>query len=89
MTFVITTITTITCDGAETGPCPDAATAVHRQPQTVALRLARKQGWLIGTDILCPECSCANVSAVPVSPWPLASMMAPCAAESRIPVLHE
>ncbi|HEX9229278.1 MAG TPA: hypothetical protein VF885_21970 [Arthrobacter sp.] len=88
MTFVVKTVTTITCDGSVNMPCPDAASAVHEQPQSVAIRVARKQGWLIGTDILCPVCSCAEVEAVPVSPWPLASMMVPAACESRIPVLH-
>lgn len=89
MTFVVVTVTTITCDGSENVPCPDAASAVHEQPQNVAIRLARKQGWLIGTDVLCPVCSRADVKAVPASPWPVASMMMPAACEPRIPVLHE
>lgn len=88
MTLVVIAVTTITCDGSANLPCPDTAAAVHEQPQSVAIRLARKQGWLIGTDILCPVCSCADVHAVPVSPWPLASMTATAASAPRIPVLH-
>lgn len=89
MTFIVTTVTTITCDGSATVPCPDQASSAYEQPQGVAIRLARKNGWLIGTDVLCPSCSCAGVEAVPVSPWPIASMLAPAVCEPRIPVLHE
>jgi hypothetical protein len=85
MTFVVITVTTITCDGSSATPCPAVASAVFEHPQSVAIRLARKQGWLISADTLCPACSNAEVAAVPVSPWPLATMMAPATLDALVP----
>lgn len=73
MPLVVLAVTTITCDGTEANPCPDNAVVVHEFPQPVAIRLARKSGWLIGTDFLCPDCSLASPHTVPVSEWPSAS----------------
>jgi hypothetical protein len=90
MPLVVIAVTTITCDGTETTPCPDSAVVIHEFPQPVAIRLARKSGWLIGTDILCPDCSLATPQAVPVSEWPSASRRqeAPAVRALKVAVLH-
>lgn len=76
MTLVVITVTTITCDGSATVPCPDDAVVVHEFPQSVAIRLARKQGWLIGADFLCPACSPVESFAFPDTPRPVAVLAA-------------
>lgn len=90
MPLVVIAVTTISCDGTEESSCPDNAVSIHEFPQPVAIRLARKEGWLIGTDFLCPDCAHATVPAVPVTPWPHAALRpeAPVVRAARAAVLH-
>lgn len=53
-------VTKISCDSAVC-PCPNSLRYEH--PQSVALRLARQAGWLVGIEIICPACQSAGVVA--------------------------
>jgi hypothetical protein len=56
MTLTVVAVTRITCDGSLNMPCPDNAGLTFEHPQTVAIRLAQRAGWLIGVDAVCPQC---------------------------------
>jgi hypothetical protein len=90
MPLVVISVTTITCDGTAEAPCPDSAAVVHEFPQQVSIRLARKTGWLIGTDFLCPDCALSSTHTVPISEWPSASRLpeVPVVRGLKVAVLH-
>lgn len=57
MAIHVFTITTMQCDGTEAAGCPDSAAATYEKAQTVAMRLAQKDGWAVASGILCPRCA--------------------------------
>lgn len=70
MSIHVKTITTVSCDGSEDRPCPRESAASYPFPQTVALRMARKEGWTVEGLTVCPPCSDveATMPAVCVPP---------------------
>lgn len=73
------TVTTISCDGTH-GSCPQNASIAHERPATVATSAARRAGWKIGLDVLCPSCAAAPVPAL-TSPVPVLPQAFKLAAE--------
>lgn len=59
------TITTVSCDGSEAGPCIDSASSSYDVIPSIALRLARREGWKIDGTILCRRCDLAQSEPAP------------------------
>lgn len=89
MPLVVIAVTTISCDGSEEMPCPDNALSIHESTQSLAIRLARKKGWMIGTDFLCPDCALVSIPAMPIALLPQAAWSeVPAVRAARTAVLH-
>lgn len=67
MPISVFTTTTVSCDGSETTPCPESSAASYEQIQSVALRMARRDGWKIEGTVMCVTCTEAAASPAPVT----------------------
>lgn len=67
MSIKATSISKINCDGQEDTPCPYNSSKVYEYSQTISMRLARKEGWVINEFFTCPSCAGAVKDVKPVS----------------------
>lgn len=85
MPMSVITVTTISCDGSETEPCKEKASATYEASQFIALRFARKAGWKIEGSVMCMECDYAEVRA---NSFPVTSSMA-IVSQRRGPLVNQ
>ncbi|MCC3299442.1 hypothetical protein [Arthrobacter caoxuetaonis] len=95
MSIKTITITKFVCDGDAEAPCQHESSKTFAFPQTASLRLARREGWVIDGNVMCPFCAAGtgreSLPAVPAAeapaqeearPAPKAVMPAPVSQEA-------
>lgn len=70
MSILAIAVTNIICDGLQGLSCPDLATVTYHHPQSVAIRLARKEGWDVDLDVACPRCTKSGAASPATAPLP-------------------
>lgn len=70
MSVLAIAVTNIVCDGVRGLVCPDQSVLTYHHPQSVAIRLARLEGWAVDIDVACPHCTRTGMAEPATAPFP-------------------